>query len=320
MIVRPDVDTLMAGDLGRWLASQSDVRNTALRTSKRRVRVALIVGVIVGVFALIVSDFNFELALASARAIIGLGFAWAQAAKRPVERAIKQEMNGCIAKALGLEFASEVVPGTEFETAKAFQMLPSHDNQDFEDRWSGQIGAVPFSLFEAHLQEWRQSGKNRQLVTVFRGSIMTVGFGRRFRGATLVEREGRRMTFFGLRDRIELGGIKLDRVKMVDPRFEDEFQIWSNDAVEAHYLVHPEYVERLIAVEQAFHGQKIRALFYEERLLIALESGNLFESGSVEVEGDRDRLALCVDQFAKLADLATHLNERPRGFSEPEST
>ena len=103
---------------------------------------------------------------------------------------------------------------------------------------------------------------------------------------------------------------------MADPRFEDAFTVWSNDQVEARYLVHPEYMERLVAVEQAFAGDNLRALFREGQLLIVLESGNMFESGSLDAEDDRRLLERTIAQFAALADLAAQLNERERpGFS-----
>ena len=138
-------------------------------------------------------------------------------------------------------------------------------------------------------------------------------FNRKFLGTTLVERERHRRSWFGaLKESIKLGGIELARIDMVDPRFENAFAVWSNDGVEARYLVHPEYVERLIAVEQAYAGEKIRALFHEGDLLIALESGDMFESGSLDASDDRSLLERTIAQFTSLADLADRLNERPR--------
>ena len=136
-------------------------------------------------------------------------------------------------------------------------------------------------------------------------------------GTTLIERDKRHRGFFGgKKDSIEVNGTALRRVDMVDPRFEGAFAIWSDDGVEARYLVHPEYVERLIAVEQAYAGQDIRALFSGGELLIVIESGDLFESGSLDASQDAALLQKTIDQFGTLADLAQTLNERPRaGFN-----
>jgi hypothetical protein len=195
----------------------------------------------------------------------------------------------------------------------AFELVPGYDSSSFEDLWWGTLGSQPFTLHEARLTETRGSGKHRRTVVVFSGSIMTVGFSRPFQGTTLIEREKRHRGFFGgTRESIELNGVTLNQVAMVDPRFEDAFSVWSNDGVEARYLVHPDYAERLIAVEQAYAGNNIRALFHDGDLLLVLESGDMFESGSLDADRDRALLERTVNQFTALAELAAKLNERER--------
>jgi len=312
MIQQLDADALLAGELGQWLATQNDARAEAKRKARFRMTLSVALAIVAALLVATLTS-SAELTVFTGAGIFGLGAGWAHAAKAPIMRAIKERMNGKIAAALELNYAHDCLPGHEYERAKTFDLLPSYDREAFEDRWWGHIGEIPFAVYEAHLEQWQGSGKNRRLVTVFRGSIMTIAFQRRFHGTTLVERSGTRITFFGLRDSISPGGVKLDRVKMVDPRFAEDFWVWTTDPVEAHYLVHPEYVERLIAVEQAFQGQKIRALFQGGELLILLDSGNMFETGSLDATRDRDLLATCIAQFSSLANLAVRLNERPRG-------
>lgn len=311
MIEVPSVDTLMAGGLEQWLRGQTLMREEA----KAKVRQRTIIGIAGGilVFFLIWAVFSFGAGLFAGVMVGGAGQLWAAAARTPVVNAIKQEMNQRIAAAMGCSFTHVATPGAEFALALTFEMLPSHDRDAFEDQWQGDVAGRPFNLYEAHLEKWRGSGKNRRMETVFRGVLMTVGFARDFHGITLVEREGNHLTLFGLRDSITIEGVKLERVKMVDPKFEDDFTIWSTDQVEARYLVHPAYVERLIAIEQRFRGQKLRALFHGGNVVIALEARNQFESGSLDAENDRMRMAETIEQFAALAELAQALNERPRG-------
>lgn len=313
MIERPDVATLMKSGLGDWLAGQQQLRDATAAKSQKITWVSLgIAGVVA--LAIIVLFRSIEVAGFAAIAIAGAGWAWAHSVRAPVIASIKQAMNAKIAGALGCEFTATVVEGPEFQLAVDHDLLPAHDRKDFADAWRGLIGEMPFLLYEAHLQEWRQSGKNRRLETVFRGCIVTIGFARRFHGVTLVERQGGHMTFFGLRDSIEVGGVKLSMVKMSDPRFEDDFTIWSSDTVEAHYLVHPAYVQRLIELESKFEGKKIRTLFHGGSLIIIIETDeNMFESGSLDAGQDRGLMAETIGQFVTLATLATELNERPRG-------
>lgn len=315
MLARPDADVLMAGPLGEWLASQSDLRE---RTRKRAANIQLIGGggaCLVAFLIVLVSRWGIGSALQAGFFIGAAAFAIGEWSKRGAIVTIKGGMNGAIAQALDMHYSVTVSPGGEFDLARSFEMLPSFDRSTFEDLWTGQVGDHSFQLYQAKLEEERNSGKNRAWVTVFDGSLITISFARRFHGVTLVERAGRRKRLFGLlgeSEAVTLGGLSLQRVAMVDPRFEDEFAVWSNDQVEARYLVHPAYVERLMAVEQAFAGKKIRCLFTGGQLIVALESGNLFESGSLDASEDRTLLQRTIDQFGTLTDLAAELNEKAR--------
>lgn len=314
MIVRPDPDQLLRDGLGQWLAGQGDVR-AATKARAAKIQTFGIAAACVVAVLIVMASGNIGAALQFGFFIGAGGLGIAEWSKRKTINTIKGGMNEAIARALDMDFAALAEPGLEFELARGFQLLPGYERSSFEDQWRGKVGEHAFQLYEAHLEEERNSGKSRHWVTVFRGSLITIGFARRFNGVTLVERAGRRKSFFGLfgdKDSITLNGVNLGKVDMVDPRFEDEFAVWSNDQVEARYLVHPEYVERLMAVEQAFAGEKVRALFHEGELLIVLESGNLFESGSLDADSDRTLLEQTIDQFGTLVDLAVKLNERPR--------
>jgi hypothetical protein len=315
MIERPNVDTLLAGPLGEWLARQAVVRAEAKAKSNRRFMIAGIIaapllGLIwLGQFFGLGEELKFFASFAG----LGGGGVWAYAPRAKAIKETKRGINSAIAESLGLGYEMEFEPGPGFDLARRFALVPSYDRAKFEDRWSGPLGARAFSLHEAHLEERRGSGKNRRYVTVFRGAILTIAFDRRFHGTTKVERAGKHRGFFGgARDSIELDGRQLDYVDMVHPEFADLFSVWSDDQVEARYLVHPVYVERVLEVERAFHGKNVRTLFHGGELVIVIESEDMFESGSMQASEDRARVERCVEQFMTLAGLCEALNEPAR--------
>ena len=317
MIERPDVDTLLAGPLGAWLEQQSQVRAEAKRKSNRRFMIASVVAVplmaVIWVAQLFGDWFNAELRMFASFIGLGGGGAWAYGPRAKAIKETKRGINTAIAESLGLTFADSFEPGHGFELAKTYQMVPSYNRSSFEDLWSGDLGGRAFTLHETHLEQRRQSGKRTHYVTVFRGAILTLAFDRQFHGTTLVERNKKhRKLFGGQKDSVTFDGHQLDCADMVHPEFEDMFTVWSDDQVEARYLVHPRYVERLIEVEQAFGGQNIRTLFKGGELAIAIDSGNMFESGSLDPKDDRARIETCVGQFMSLAGLADALNEPAR--------
>jgi hypothetical protein len=144
-------------------------------------------------------------------------------------------------------------------------------------------------------------------------------FGRDFVSTTLLQRAGRHRRWFGLggaKDSVDFDGHLLSFVDQVHPAFEDVFDLYSDDAVEAQLLVHPAYVEHLVALEKAFRGKAVRALFTKGEVILAVEQReNLFESGSMDPEKDRLLAEETADQFAALARLALSINQNERGRS-----
>ncbi len=135
-------------------------------------------------------------------------------------------------------------------------------------------------------------------------------FSRDFLGSTLVRRDGFKFTLFG--DSKSYQGETLERIKMVDPRFEDAFDVYGSDPVEARYLVHPAYCERLLELERDFYGEQLVALFHKGDLLVTIRTDDLFESATLDSSKDHLRLGQTIDQFAAIARLIRTLNERPR--------
>jgi hypothetical protein len=311
LVEKPDIDTLMAGPLGAWLREQEVARETAKQKTKSRrfngLLAAIPVFAIIWVFLPMDMDTKFWVSGAIVLAI----FAWAEIPKRQAVRKVKIGINEALAGALGFAYEHDCEGSQAFSLCETHRLVPNYDRSSFEDRWSGMLGGLPFAVHEAKLEERRGSGKNRRWVTVFRGVIMQVGFDRKFHGTTVLVEDRAHSGFFGGRkDSVTLGGQQLEHVEMVHPEFEDAFDIYSNDQVEARYIVHPAYVERLIALEKAYQGEDIRTLFHQGDLVVALKARNMFESGSIEASDDRARIVQTIDQFARLAELAAVLNER----------
>lgn len=315
MIKAPDVDALMAGSLGEWLNSQAVVRDAAKAKSNWRFTWSAVV--LMPLLALLWFGPNwfFQLKLfITFGGVAGAGI-WSYNPRGQAIKDTKSGINAALAAALGVTYSHDCLAGQGFERGIACNMLPSHDRAGFEDLWHGELGGHPFTLHEAHLEERRGSGKNRTWVTVFRGPIITIGFARRFHGVTLVERSGRhkKFGFFGEKDELTAkDGTVLAKADMVHPDFEDAFTIYTTDQVEARYLVHPVYIERLIALEASFSGQNIRTLFRDGELTVVLTTENMFESGSLDARRDREMVEMCVAQFMAMARLAAALNEAPR--------
>lgn len=315
VIARPDVDELLGGELGQWLEGQALVREEARAKSNTRLVIAAFIVLPIGAFLLFGPAISGMLKTWLIIAMTMGASWWVYSPRAKAIRQTKQGINNALARALGLEYAHDTNPSIGFARAHSFHMLPGFDRSHYEDMWSGEIGGRRFTLHEAVLKQRRSSGKNTRYVTVFRGPVMTISSDREFHGITLLERAGkhRNFLFFGEKDSLTVGGRELRKVDMVHPEFEDEFTIYATDQTEAHYLVHPTYVEKLIELERAFAGKKIRTLMMDGEITVVLEARNMFESGNMDAGRDREMIETCINQFMSMADLASALNQSGRG-------
>jgi hypothetical protein len=309
MISLPDVETLMSTGLESWLESKAADRLEA----KKQMFTAGFAGAGAALAVVILSaTFNFfPFGYFGAALVFGGGLMWANGIRQKMIDQLKQEMNGALAQAMQIEYNVTATSGAEFERACAYDLLPSHDDASFSDQWKGEAEGTQFILYEAKLTEEQGSGKSRRTVTVFQGIIIVLHFARNFIGTTLVRREGFKFTLFG--DSKNYGDQTLQRIKMVDPAFEDAFDVYGSDPVEARYLVHPAYCERLLALEREFKGSQLCALFFGGDVLVTIHAEDMFESASLSPDEDRARLGVTINQFGSLVKLITLLNERPRG-------
>ncbi|AWW74488.1 hypothetical protein CD351_08625 [Erythrobacter sp. KY5] len=314
--MQADIQRLLDGELGQWLAEQEAVRAEAKAKARDRwFYGALICLPLFGVmWFLPVIAWNFKIFIAVAAC--GAAYAWGYAVIAEAKKNVKVGINSAIAADLGIRYDHEVSPGWEYDTARKFSLLPSSDRRNFEDRWFGELSGHRFNLYEAHLEERRGSGKNRRWVTVFRGAIIDMGFGRDFHSTTLLQRKGKHKKWWGFggrADHVTFDGHRLDFVDQVHPDFEDVFEVYSDDQVEARVLIHPSYVEHLLELERVFGGDAVRAVFSAGELVIVVESGNLFESGTMNARDDRAKVAQAAEQFGAMARLALAINQNERG-------
>jgi hypothetical protein len=314
--MRKEFDGVMPGGLADWLAGQADMRNSAKKQAASRWTWGTAIAMPLLAFVWFSPAGQTAIApILTFTALAGIGW-WGYTPIAAAKKTIKIGINAAIAASYGVSYQHDVEPGAEFQAARTYGLVPSYDRSAFEDRWFGQMEGHDFNLYEAHLEERRGSGKNRRWVTVFRGPVIHMGFGRPFRSTTLLERAGKHRKWLGLggaSDHVNFDGHRLARVDQVHPSFGDVFALFSDDQVEARVLVHPSYVEHLLRLESAFEAQELRALFMRGEVIIAIEADNMFESGSMNPADDHANARAAARQFGALAGLALAINQNDRG-------
>jgi hypothetical protein len=227
--------------------------------------------------------------------------------------AMKDGMNAAIADELGIEYSKEVKRGEEWKAARIYGLVPRYNKSSFEDCWTGEIDGHAFKVYEAHLSQ--RDGSDGGSSLRFRGAIISVAFGRRFRSTTLLQRAGVSKGFLGFEGASEItrAGERLQRVTFEDREIGNQFEVYSTDQVEAHRLIHPAYLARLRELGQEFQDGDMRALFHDGMVVIALDAHNMFESGGLRHDNDRARIERTVRELEVARRIARAFNQDKRG-------
>lgn len=303
----PTPDSLLAGPLGTILASHEDERRNARRKSWLRLLIAgpiAIAAFLYGVFG-----FDGDLAgkmIAGGVAALGV-FRWTQSPKRHVSEAVKSDINSAIAQAMDLEYSAEVEPGWSFEWAEYFAMLPNYDEAEFEDLWQGDYNGFQFTLHEALLKEWRQSGKNERLTTVFHGSIFSFETHAEFKGTTLFRKKRAAQDWMAgkfLSKQRRPEDVGLGKVELPISEFSQKFDCFSDFKDESLRLMTSKLQEYLLKMEAEDPKAPLYALFHEEQFLLVAPSGDMFESGTAKASMDREMIAATIEQFKFIANIS----------------
>lgn len=315
MSTRPHFDELKQGALGDALGRIANLRAWAKDKSEwRLVIIAFLLLPWAGwMLANPVGSLGAKIAMIGIFGSIG-GY-WVYRPRTAAKDLGKEQINSALAQALGFEYQQDARPSEGFMKAKEFQLLPKYRRHTFQDRWTGEINGSCFTLHEALLEVEIPTGKGTHYLPVFQGAVISISCDRSFNGTTMVERalNLRTPSILAQRDALSISGIDFRAVNTVHPKLRDRFAIYASDTIEACELLHPAFIERLIALETAFVGKQIRALFHQWQIVIVVETENMFETGGMDEERDRTRIELCLHQLTSLTELAATLNEPARG-------
>ncbi|HEV2365069.1 MAG TPA: DUF3137 domain-containing protein [Caulobacteraceae bacterium] len=212
-------------------------------------------------------------------------------------RRAKGDVLAALCAPLGVSYAPRGSAPAASPTFLSLNLLPHPSDSRFLDFLSGQRNSVGFSLCQARL--WQGSGKSRTLA--FSGQILMLHTGRALRATTAVLRHGFLTSFSCPKG--------LSPVGLEDPRFSNVFVAFGSDQVEAREILTPAFMQRLLDLEAAYAGEKLRCAFVGPDVLIALQDGDCFKFGSAlasfvdrtraqAIAGDLERIFDLVDSFA----------------------
>ena len=159
----------------------------------------------------------------------------------------------------------------------ATELIPKHDTEIAEDHITGTYKDIKVDLFETKLSNDSDENSSTTLNTVFDGIIVELSMNKSFSGKTVIKKDiGTVGNWFINKS------TSLKKVKLEDPNFEKMFEVYSDDQVEARYLLTVTFIERLKELVENFGGKSIQCCFYNNKLLMMIPiEKDMFEPGSI---------------------------------------
>lgn len=144
----------------------------------------------------------------------------------------------------------------------------------FDDVFCGSYKNVKFEIMELYLQT--SASKYG-----FHGAIVKLDLNKNCSGNTVIYPAV-------LNNYSGLDG--LQKIKLEDIKFSQTFDVFSDDEVEARYLITPAFMQRLKNMKVAFNASNFSCAFYDKYLLIGLQTGkDLFSICSLNKPLNDDR-------------------------------
>lgn len=153
----------------------------------------------------------------------------------------------------------------------ASNIFSNPDRFKGEDLFSGKLEATAFTFSEVHAEEKHESkdkdgNTTTSYSTIFKGLFLIADFNKEIQNETYVYSSGGK--WFS----------RFKRVRLEDPVFEDRFNVYSDDQVEARYVLTPKIMNRIVELEDRF-GANLYLSFRGYNVYIAIsESYDMFEA------------------------------------------
>ncbi len=178
------------------------------------------------------------------------------------------------------------------DTIRKSLLFDEYNTHLGDDYFCGCFQEVGMVISEEKLQFAEQHEKGVSIQKVFNGILILLEMNKNFAGKTVVLKDKGIFNAFN-----QMKG--LQKVALEDSLFEKEFEVYSNDQLEARFLLTTAFMERMLKVRKAYKSHKLQFSFFDNKLLIAIDcKKNMFESTSLfRKTTDRQLINETFEQF-----------------------
>ncbi len=178
------------------------------------------------------------------------------------------------------------------------KVFPQYDSSMGDDFFCGVYNNTKTTIAEETLYKKVRTKNGSTNVTMFKGVVILLEMKKKFKGQTVVVKDS---GIFNIFKKIGRG----ERIKLEDPLFEKQFEVFGDNQVEARYLLTTAFMERILQAQKAFLGKNIQFGFFDNKLLISIETKqNMFEISSIfQRTTNRQMIDRSFEQFAAVMEI-----------------
>ena len=159
----------------------------------------------------------------------------------------------------------------ELSEIQSLNFFKSASRKQDDDVIEGLYKDLKVCIAETELSH-SSGGKDSHTVTDFRGLIIKTRLNKKYKGKTLIaDKEGYRAVQKG----------KLEKVQLEDVEFESMFDVYSDNQVEARYLLDLGFMEKIKQIRAMFGSRVYFAVFYNVFYIFISSYKNYFEIAEV---------------------------------------
>lgn len=178
-------------------------------------------------------------------------------------------------------------------------LINKYNRHSGDDYFKGTYKGVKMIISEEEMNFKHRKGSS----TIFDGIMILLDFPKSFKGQTVVFKD------WGLFNFMHATGKHFEQIKLEDVVFEKEFEVYGTDQIETRYLLTTAFMERVLKVRKSFGGKKIQFSFFDNKLLIAINtSTDMFEPASLFKQStDRRPIDTVFEQFISVFSIVEYL-------------
>lgn len=137
-------------------------------------------------------------------------------------------------------------------------IFPMFNCAVYDDNFKGKYKNVNYEINEAsYINKIDSNHKS----VVFKGALIKLDMNKSFKGNTVIRPD----SLLHIPPKLSLKHTTLE-----DVNFEKKYDVFTDDEVEARYLITPSFMDRLNNMKLAFNAEKVYCAFYKKYLLIGL--------------------------------------------------